>query len=151
MGAFLRAGPTRKALRGGIVSRGHGAQHRRVNRNIRQAPLPTLRRNSLFSFLFSLFYVSPFSLSSSFFSYSLFAAPIEGWAERRQPLGCQRAPATCQSAWQARHPAGGPAPLNGGRRASRRSTVAILGRGPRFLLRHFLRIRTASSSQPGRR
>jgi hypothetical protein len=38
----------------------------------------------------------------------------------------------------------------GGRRASRRSTVAILGRGPRFLLRHFLRIRTASSSQPGR-
>jgi hypothetical protein len=34
--------------------------------------------------------------------------------------------------------------------ASRRSTVAILGRGPRFLLRHFLRISAASSSQPGR-
>jgi hypothetical protein len=34
--------------------------------------------------------------------------------------------------------------------ASRRSTVAILGRGPRFHLRHFLRIRAASSSQPGR-
>jgi hypothetical protein len=34
--------------------------------------------------------------------------------------------------------------------ASRRSTVAIFGRGPRFLLRHILRIRAASSSQPGR-
>jgi hypothetical protein len=34
--------------------------------------------------------------------------------------------------------------------ASRRSTVAIFGRGPRFHLRHFLRIRAASSSQPGR-
>jgi hypothetical protein len=38
----------------------------------------------------------------------------------------------------------------GGTLASRRSTVAILGRGPRFHLRHFLRIRAASSSQPGR-
>jgi hypothetical protein len=38
----------------------------------------------------------------------------------------------------------------GGTRASRRSTVAVLGRGPRFLLRHFLRIRTASFSRPGR-
>jgi hypothetical protein len=38
----------------------------------------------------------------------------------------------------------------GGTLASRRSTVAILGRGPRFPLRHFLRIRAASSSQPGR-
>ena len=34
--------------------------------------------------------------------------------------------------------------------ASRRSTVAIFGRGPRFHLRHCLRIRPASSSQPGR-
>ena len=34
--------------------------------------------------------------------------------------------------------------------ASRRSTVAIFGRGPRFHLRHCLRIRAASSSQPGR-
>jgi hypothetical protein len=34
--------------------------------------------------------------------------------------------------------------------ASRRSTVAVFGRGPRFHLRHCLRIRAASSSQPGR-
>jgi hypothetical protein len=34
--------------------------------------------------------------------------------------------------------------------ASRRSTVAIFGRGPRFHLRHFFRICAASSSQPGR-
>ena len=33
-------------------------------------------------------------------------------------------------------PGGVPASLGGGRRASRRSTVAILGRGPRFHLRH---------------
>ena len=39
---------------------------------------------------------------------------------------------------------------SGGTLASRRSTVAISGRGPRFHLRHFLRIRTANSSQPGR-
>jgi hypothetical protein len=38
----------------------------------------------------------------------------------------------------------------GGTLASRRSTVAIFGRGPRFHLRHFFRIRAASSSQPGR-
>jgi hypothetical protein len=38
----------------------------------------------------------------------------------------------------------------GGTRASRRSTVAILGRGPRFHHGHFLPIRAASSSQPGR-
>src|SRR5712691_5295504 len=34
-------------------------------------------------------------------------------------------------------------------RASRRSTVAIFGRGPRFSFRHCLRIRRASSSRPG--
>src|SRR5712691_7750870 len=39
---------------------------------------------------------------------------------------------------------------SGGTRASRRSTVAIFGRGPCFHLRHFLRIRAASSSRPGR-
>ena len=50
-----------------------------------------------------------------------------------------------------RAPSGVPASLKaGGTRASRRSTVAILGQGPRFHLRHFLRIRAASSSQPGR-
>ena len=38
----------------------------------------------------------------------------------------------------------------GGCAVDRRSTVAILDRGPRFHLRHCLRIRTASSSQPGR-
>ena len=42
------------------------------------------------------------------------------------------------------------APLRSGTRASRRSTVAIFGRGPRFLLRHFLRIRAASFSRTGR-
>jgi hypothetical protein len=35
--------PTRKGFPRGGVSRGHGAQQRRVDRNIRQAPLPTLR------------------------------------------------------------------------------------------------------------
>jgi len=45
---------------------------------------------------------------------------------------------------------GAPRPSAEGTRASRRSTVAILGSGPRFHLRHFLRIRAASSSQPGR-
>ena len=50
-----------------------------------------------------------------------------------------------------RAPSGVPASLKAeGTRASRRSTVAVLGPGPRFLLRHFLRIRAASSSQPGR-
>jgi hypothetical protein len=50
-----------------------------------------------------------------------------------------------------RAPSGVPASLKaGGTRASRRSTVAVLGRGPRFLLRHFLRIRAAISSRPGR-
>jgi hypothetical protein len=50
-----------------------------------------------------------------------------------------------------RAPSGVPASLKaGGTRASRRSTVAILGRVPRFHLRHFLRIRAASSSRPGR-
>src|SRR5216684_8385216 len=39
---------------------------------------------------------------------------------------------------------------SGGTRASRRSTVAILGRGSCFHLRHFLRIRAASSSRPSR-
>jgi hypothetical protein len=39
---------------------------------------------------------------------------------------------------------------SGGTLASRRSAVAILGPGPRFHLRHFGRIRSASSSQPGR-
>jgi hypothetical protein len=50
-----------------------------------------------------------------------------------------------------RAPGGVPASLKvGGTRASRRSTVAILGRVPRFHLRHCLRIRAASSSRPGR-
>ena len=50
-----------------------------------------------------------------------------------------------------RAPSGVPASLKaGGTRAFRRSTVAILGQVPRFHLRHCLRIRAASSSQPGR-
>ena len=50
-----------------------------------------------------------------------------------------------------RAPSGVPASLKaGGTRASRRSTVAILGRVPRFHLRHCLRIRAASFSRPGR-
>ena len=67
--------PTRKAFPRGGVSRGHGAQHRRVDRNIRQAPLPTLRRISLsrFSFLLSL----P-SFSYSLFAFS-FATPMRRW------------------------------------------------------------------------
>jgi hypothetical protein len=75
MGALLRAVPTRKSFPRGGVSRGHGAQHRRVDRNIRQAPLPTLRRISLsrFSFLLSL----P-SFSYSLFAFS-FATPMRRW------------------------------------------------------------------------
>ena len=99
------------------------------------------------------------------------STPIEGWAERRQAPGCSGTRLACNNA-AGRAPCGVPCvppelgftrvrhsmsgrsriyPTSaGGTRASRRSTVAILGRGPRFLLRHFLRIRAASSSQPGR-
>jgi hypothetical protein len=75
MGALLRAVLTRKSFPRGGISRGHGAQHRRVDRNIRQAPLPTLRRISLsrFSFLLSL----P-SFSYSLFAFS-FATPMRRW------------------------------------------------------------------------
>jgi hypothetical protein len=65
--------------------------------------------------------------------------PTEGWAERRQAQFLS---------WLAL--ARRDASHSGGTLASRRSTVAILGRGPRFHLRHCLRICAASSSQPGR-
>jgi hypothetical protein len=75
------------------------------------------------------------------------SAPNEGRAERRQahifvwPRGSPRdRPRLSRRG----------APRSGGTLASRRSAVAILGPGPRFHLRHFGRIRSASSSQPGR-
>jgi hypothetical protein len=88
--------------------------------------------------------------------------PDEGRAERRQAHGCSGTRRACHRCVHARlttpafAAAAGQAlakrlaSLNGGTRASRRSAVAIFGRGPRFHLRHCLRIRAASSSQPGR-
>jgi hypothetical protein len=86
--------------------------------------------------------------------------PNEGWAERRQAHRCSGTgwPAIARQDARkraddvaGRAPSGVPASLNaGGTRASRRSTVTILGQVPRFHLRHCLRIRAASSSRPGR-
>src|SRR5947209_445171 len=61
-------------------------------------------------------------------------------AKRREALGCSdtrsaRDNAACPGACEA------PCVPTAGRRVSRRSTVAIFGRGPRFLHRHFLRLR----------
>ena len=80
------------------------------------------------------------------FCLSLFHPPHEGRAERRKAqYFCCRAfrRATIRACR-------GAARVQRDALASRRSTVAIFGRGPRFLLRHFLRISAASSSQPGR-
>jgi hypothetical protein len=80
------------------------------------------------------------------FCFSLFHPPHEGRAERRKAhYFCCRAfrRATIRACR-------GAARVQRDALASRRSTVAIFDRGPRFLLRHFLRICAASSSQPGR-
>jgi hypothetical protein len=85
--------------------------------------------------------------------------PIEGRAERRQAPGANAHPRPlmlCRrraNALSTRGPgtsAEVPTSHDAGGRASRRSAVAIFGRGPRFRFRHFLRHRAASSSQPGR-
>jgi hypothetical protein len=80
------------------------------------------------------------------FVFPLFQPPHEGRAERRkaQYFCCRAFRRATVHAWR------GAARVQRDALASRRSTVAILGRGPRFLLRHFLRFRAASSSQPGR-
>jgi hypothetical protein len=105
----------------------------------RLADYAVLIRPTSSSFLVFLF-LSLFLSSLLVTSHSLFIChPDEGMAERRQ--------AHCLDP----RPAGrGASPCTVGTLASRRSTVAILGRRPRFHLRHFLRIRAASSSQPGR-
>jgi hypothetical protein len=83
MGALLRAVLTRKSFPRGGISRGHGAQHRRVDRNIRQAPLPTLRRISLsrFSFLLSL----PSDVNFDMKSIDLFQGVVDEFAGVRHP------------------------------------------------------------------
>jgi hypothetical protein len=80
------------------------------------------------------------------FAFLFSIRPDEGRAERRKAqYFCCRAVGRDDPRLLRRGASHG-----GGTLASRRSTVAILGRGPRFLLRHFLRISAASSSQPGR-
>ena len=78
------------------------------------------------------------------FAFLFPSTPMRGErsAERRSLLLSRCRRATIRAARRGARPAG--------RLASRRSTVAIFGRGPRFHLRHFFRIRAASSSQPGR-
>src|SRR3979490_2256754 len=127
MGALLRAVLTRKSFPRGGISRGHGAQHRRVDRNIRQAPLPILRRISLsrFSFLVSPFPPFLFLLATRFF----ICHPDEEMAERRRRPGACEAPV---SACHDRHAGACQAPCvpSDGTLASRRSTVAIFDPGP---------------------
>ena len=122
------------------------SSHRRVEARARPGP-SALPRNSYSPCQTAQFSSFPRRVSAPGFCFPLFHPPPEGRAERRkaQYFRCR--------AFSARD---GTVP-NEARRASsgtrsplRRSTVAILGRGPRFLLRHFLRIRRASSSQPGR-
>ena len=143
MGALLRAVPTR--FHAAPLTRGHGARDRV---SWRGHPLFSVRLCPPYEE--SLFLVVSFLLFSTPL-LSLFAFPIchpdEGWRSADSRPGAAAPGAGNDAAGQA--PGGVPASLNGGRRASRRSTVAILGRGPRFPLRHFLRIRAASSSQPG--
>jgi hypothetical protein len=141
MGALLRAVPTGfPRSRQVRVGTAHAIEFVARPSIVQRAPLPTLRRISLsrFSFLF-------FSTRHSLFCLS----PDRGVGGAPTDAGCQRTPEACNNAAD-QAPSGVPTSLSEGRRASRRSTVAILGRGPRFLLRHFLRIRAASSSQPGR-
>jgi len=74
MGAFLRAVPTRKALRGALfrvgTARNTGVS---IETSVRRL-CPPYKEILSSRFFFSLSStVSPFSLSSSFFSYSLFA------------------------------------------------------------------------------
>jgi hypothetical protein len=125
MGALLRAVPTRKSFPRGGVSRGHGAQHRRVDRNIRQAPLPTLRRISLsrFSFLLSL----P-SFSYSLFAFS-FATPMRRWRSAGGAQVHARHPSR-HAMTGMRAPCQAPCVPSDGTLASRRSTVAIFDPGP---------------------
>jgi hypothetical protein len=79
------------------------------------------------------------------FCISVFHPPHEGRAERRRAqYFC------CRAVGRDGPRLRGAARVQRDALASRRSTVAILGRGPRFHLRHFFRIRAASSSQPGR-
>jgi len=88
----------------------------------------------------------PWRVAAPGFCFPLFHPPHEGRAERRKAqYFCCRAfrRATIRACR-------GAARVQRDALASRRSTVAIFGRGPRFLLRHFLRISAASSSQPGR-
>jgi hypothetical protein len=87
--------------------------------------------------------------------------PNEGWAERRETFGCVRSTRwACHSASQTRVNA---LMTRHARRLARRLASRNAGRsplgappwrfwasGPRFRHRHCLRIRAASSSQPGR-
>src|SRR5262249_18808393 len=81
--------------------------------------------------------------------FATFLSPPRGVAERRETRGTMtRYPGVLVTRHARR--LRGALRLQRETRASRRSTVAILGRGPCFHLRHFLRIRAASSSRPGR-
>src|SRR5712691_958881 len=106
---------------------------------------------SLFTIPYSRFLVPATHLRPGFEPF--LCHPTRGGGAPRRRSGAA-APAACRSASKTRVNAllrGTPvASLSGRTRASRRSTVAILGRGPCFHLRHFLRIRAASSSRPGR-
>ena len=96
----------------------------------------------------SLFLVSRFSflLSLPSFSYSLFAfsfaTPMRRWRSAGGAQVHARHPSR-HAMTGMRAPCQAPCVPSDGTLASRRSTVAIFGRGPRFHLRHFLRIRAA--------
>ena len=80
-----------------------------------------------------------------------FAHPNRGWAERRETFGC-----SAEHPWgvhitrHARRLARRLASHNAGRSPLGAPPWRFWASGPRFLHRHCLRIRRASSSQPGR-
>ena len=76
--------PTLHASRGGVVARGHGAQHRRGRS---QHPISAFAHPRHFSFASRLALSLFLSLLSSYCAISS-ATPDEGMAERRQAPGC---------------------------------------------------------------
>ncbi len=120
----------------------------------------TVRRNPISRFQTAHIYSFPRRISAS--GVCDFASPAPkrgvGGAPRnvrvraRHPWGVSCASQTRVNALMTRYARrlrGACVPYRG-TLASRRSTVAVFHPGPRFRLRHCLRIRTASSSQPGR-
>jgi hypothetical protein len=103
---------------------------------------------SLLRFPFSFFlFLSPYVVLAIRYSLLLLPPRSKGGrsADRRPGAAAPGRPAMTL---RARHPAGCLPPSTEGGAPLGAPPWRFLGRGPRFLLRHFLRIRAASSSQP---